>query len=202
MYISSLYSLDRGLLLTLIVTDKDYCRNSRPQLFVYTRFHYCLSTSNSNMYFRLRGCFPKFVLSTVITIWLIHAKYWSHRIPNICSSFHRIISKVVSTLLLDWDCLIDIDYGAHDFTPDVLVVRVVCSVSVFSAQYLWIVLGHVIFTFYNLFVILYWFITFGHVVVLSEFILYTNIIFVDTHLNTEYIVTGFEILLFGHLQWK
>ena len=161
MYISSLYSLDRGLLLTLIVTDKVYSRNSRPHLFVYTRFYYCLSTSNSNRDFRLRGCSPKFVLSAVITIWLIHAKYWSHRRPNICSSFHKIISKVVSTLLLDWDCLLDIDYGAHDFTPDVLVVRVGCSVSVFCAQYLWIVFGHVVFPFYNLFVILYWLVVCG-----------------------------------------
>ena len=202
MCISSLYSLDRGLLLTFIVTDKVYSRNSRPHLFVCIRFYYCLSTSNSNRDFRLRGCSPKFILSAAITNWLIHAKYWSHRRPNICSSFHKIISKVVLTLLLDWNCLLDIDYGAHDFTPDVLVVHVGCSVSVFWAQYLRIVFGHVIFTFYNLFVILYWFITFGHVVVFSEFILYTNIIFVDTHLNTEYIVIGFEVLLFGHLQWK
>ena len=124
-YISSLYSLDRRLLLTLIVTDKVYSRNSRPHLFVYIRFYYCLSTSNSNRDFRLRGCSPKFILSDAITIWLIHAKYWSHRRPNICSSFLKIILKVVLTLLLDWDCLLDIDYGVHEFTPDVLVVRVI-----------------------------------------------------------------------------
>jgi hypothetical protein len=139
---------------------------------------------------------------TATSIWSIHTKYWFHRTSNICSLFHKIISKVISTLLRDWDCLLDIDYGAHEFTSDVLVVRVVCSFSVFCAQYLWIVLGHVILTFYNLLVILYWFITFGHVVVPSEFILYTNIIFVGIHLNTEYIVTGFEVLLFEHLQWK
>jgi hypothetical protein len=138
--------------LTFIVTDKVYSRNSRPHLFVYIRFYYCLSTSNSNRDFRLRGCSPNFILSAAITNWLIHAKYWSHRRPNICSSFHKIISKVVLTLLLDWDCLLDIDYGAHDFTPDVLVVHVGCSVSVFCAQFLRIVFGHVIFTFYNLFV--------------------------------------------------
>ena len=137
MYISSLYTLDRGLLLTLIVTDTVYSRNSRPHLFVYIRFYYCLSTSNSNRDFRLRGCSPKFVLSAAITIWLIHAKYWSHRRPNICSSFYNIISKVISTLLLDWDCLLDIGYWVHEITPDVLVVRVICSVSVFCAQYLW-----------------------------------------------------------------
>jgi len=61
------------------------------------------------------------------------------------------------------------------------------------------VFGHVIFTFYNLFVILYSFITFDHVVVPSEFTLYTHIIFVDTHLNTEHIVTGFEVLLVEYL---
>ena len=116
--------------------------------------------------------------------------------------FIKLSQTLISTLLRDWDCLLDIDYGAHEFTSDVLVVRVVCSFSVFCAQYLWIMLGHVILTFYNLLVILYWFITFGHVVVPSEFILYTNIIFVGIHLNTEYIVTGIEVLLFEHLQWK
>ena len=105
-----------------------------------------------------------------IVLLPLRFQYWFHRRSNICSLFHKIISKVVSTLLLDWDCLLDIDYGAHEFTSDVLVVCVVCSFSVFSAQYLWIVLGHVIFTFYIFFVILYWFITFGHVVVQSEFI--------------------------------
>jgi hypothetical protein len=61
------------------------------------------------------------------------------------------------------------------------------------------VFGHVIFTFYNLVLILYSFITFDHMVVPSEFILYTNKFFVDTHLNTEYIVTGFEVLLVEYL---
>ena len=36
-------------------------------------------------------------------------------------------------------------------------------------------------------------------VVPSEFILYTNKFFVDTHFNTEYIFTGFEVLLVEYL---
>ena len=147
-YISSLYSLDRGLLLTLIVTDKVYSRNSRPHLFVCIRFYYCLSTSTSNRDFRLRGCSPTFVLSAAITNWLIHAKYWSHRRPNICSSFHKIISKVVSTLLLDRDCLLDINYGVHEFTPAVLVVRVIAlfQFSVLSIYKLCLAMLFLLFT--------------------------------------------------------
>ena len=65
--------------------------------------------------------------------------------------------------------------------------------SVLSMSELCLVMLFLLFTIF--FVILYSFITFDHVVVPSEFILYTNKFFVDTHLNTEYIVTGFEVLL-------
>ena len=85
--IFSLYFLDRGLFLNLIVTDEVYSRNTAwAVLWIYTSYYF-LSTSNSNMDLGLRGCSPKFVLSVAITIWLIHAKYWSHRSPNICPPF-------------------------------------------------------------------------------------------------------------------
>ena len=43
---------------------------------------------------------------------------------------------MMTTPLSDWDRLLDIDYGAYEFTPAVLVGRVVCFVSVFCGQYL------------------------------------------------------------------
>lgn len=45
-----------------------------------------------------------------------------------------IFIKLFQPFYSIWDCLLDVNYGAHYFTSDVLVVRVVWSVLVFCAQ--------------------------------------------------------------------
>ena len=72
----------------------------------------------------------------------------SHKTEYICSSFHKSISKVVSTLLLDRDCLLDINYGVHEFTPAVLVVRVIAlfQFSVLSIYELCLAMLFLLFT--------------------------------------------------------